>query len=96
MKGTAGSIWQSSLVPLVERGDADVGRTAGDGRAEHVVVILSVPAVAGRRTVPRTYAGVDITRSDAGDEHLAVALGPRLHLLPVGGRRTVGEAVAAK
>lgn len=83
-------------MPLVKRCYGDHLRTHVKSRLQGRLVVPAVHSVSGVVVVPRSDAGVNVTRSHAGDEQEVVPVTESLDGLPVLVRGAEGEAVGGK
>lgn len=84
------------LVPFVERGDGDDLGPHVERRLQGRLIVATVHSVARVVVVPRPDAGVDVPRSNAGDEKEIVAVAECLDDLPVLVRGAEGETVGGE
>lgn len=84
------------LVPFVKRCDGDDLWPHIQCRLQGRLIVTTVHPVARVVVVPRSDAGVDITRSNAGDEEEIVAITKSFDDLPVLVRGAEGEPVGSK
>ena len=86
----------SALVPLVERCYGDEVGLSLQRRAQGVLVVLPVDAVARVREVPGPHAGVHVAGPHAGHKQQVVVLAEGPDGLPVAVGGAVGEAVGGE
>lgn len=91
-----GPLYLRPFVPLVKRRYGDHLRAHIESRLQGRLVVPAVHSVSGVVVVPRSDAGVNVTRSHAGDEKEVVPVAKRLDGLPVLVRGAEGEAVGGK
>lgn len=91
-----GPLYLRPFVPFVKRRDGDHLRPHAERCLQGCLVVTAIYPVASVVIVPRSNAGVDVTRSNTGDEKKVVSIAEGLDGLPVLVRGAKGEAVGSE